>query len=59
MQIALDLYEIGESIMRERLKDQHPAADAAEIERRFTEWLFSRSRAEHGGPGFVVCRFPE
>lgn len=56
MQIALELYEFAEAVVRERLKDQYPSADAAEIEQRLTEWLLSRS-AEHAGPGFIVRRF--
>jgi hypothetical protein len=46
--IALDLYEAGEKMMRQKLRRQLPDADENEIERRLIEWLHHRPGAEHG-----------
>jgi hypothetical protein len=45
---ALELFEAGESMMRARLRRDHPGADGAEIERLLVEWLRTRPGAEHG-----------
>jgi hypothetical protein len=39
MQIAFDLYETAENIMRLNLRRRHPQADEEEIERRLLAWL--------------------
>ena len=57
MRATLELYEVGEQMMRQRLIREDPTADPAEIERRLVEWLHTRPGAEHGdasGPGFVI-----
>lgn len=59
MRETLELYEVGEAMMRERLMRENPTADPDEIERRLTEWLMTRPGAEHGdasGPRFVLRR---
>lgn len=48
MRLALDLYEAGESLMRQNLRRQFPAAGAEEIERRLVAWLHQRPGAEQG-----------
>lgn len=51
MELAFDLYEFSDQLMRQNLRRRHPEADEAEIERRFVEWLQTRPGAEHGdGP---------
>lgn len=46
--VALDLYEVGEKMMRQNLRRRHPGARDEEIERRLIEWLRHRPGAEHG-----------
>jgi hypothetical protein len=48
LRLALDLFEAGESIMRQNLRRRFPAASAAEIEERLEEWLAKRPGAELG-----------
>jgi hypothetical protein len=48
LRLALDLFEAGEAMMRQRLRREHPDADDVEIERRIVAWLRERPGAEHG-----------
>jgi hypothetical protein len=45
MELAFDLYESAELIMRENLRRRFPKADEAEIERRLLDWLQKRPGA--------------
>jgi hypothetical protein len=45
---TLDLYEAGCSMMRAKLRREHPGADEAELERLFRAWQAERPGAEHG-----------
>jgi lauroyl/myristoyl acyltransferase len=48
LRLALDLFEAGESIMRQNLRRRFPEASAAEIEGRLDAWLSERAGAEFG-----------
>lgn len=49
---AFDLFEAGVSMMRARLRRDHPDADEAQIARLVGDWLRTRPGAEDGdGPG--------
>src|SRR5712691_10885697 len=48
MRLALELYEAGEAMMRQRIRRQCPTADSATVERMLVEWLRTRPGAEHG-----------
>ena len=48
LELAFDLYEAGEEIMRQNLKRRYPCAGREEIERRLAEWLCRRPGAELG-----------
>lgn len=45
---ALDLHDAGVSLMRARLRRQHPGADAGTIDRHLQTWLRSRPGAVWG-----------
>lgn len=45
---ALDLYEVGESMLRQRLRREHPDASAHDIDAAIAAWLQRRPGAEHG-----------
>lgn len=45
---AFALFEAGVSMMRARLRREHPNAEGDEIERLLGEWLMTRPGAEHG-----------
>jgi hypothetical protein len=45
---TLALFEMGEAMLRQKLKRKHPGANEAEIEARIREWLERRPGAEHG-----------
>ena len=50
--IALDMFGLGESIMRQKLRRTFPSASEKEIETRLLAWLTQRPGAEHGdAPG--------
>jgi hypothetical protein len=52
LRIALEMFGLGESIMRQNLKRMHPAASEEEIEAMVSAWLLERPGAEHGdAPG--------
>jgi hypothetical protein len=42
LRIAFDLYEFGESMMRQKLHRDHPTVGAAEIEALLNKWLRDR-----------------
>lgn len=48
MRIALDLYEVGEGMMRARLSRERPDAEDAEIDAAILAWLQHRPGAEFG-----------
>ena len=48
LRVALDLYEVGESMMRARLRRERPAAREDEIDAEIRAWLHRRPGAEHG-----------
>jgi hypothetical protein len=48
LRAAFDLFELGVSIMRTRLRREHPGATDAEIEAMVRQWLSTRPGAEHG-----------
>lgn len=45
---ALDLYEVGENMLRQRLRRERPEASAQDIDAAIAVWLQRRSGAEHG-----------
>jgi hypothetical protein len=54
-QQALDLYELAEAMVRQRLKRENPDADEAFIEAGVIAWRLHRPGAENGdAPGRVV-----
>ncbi|MDN5929864.1 MAG: hypothetical protein L0I24_02125 [Pseudonocardia sp.] len=57
MRTALDLYEVGEGMMRARLRRERPDADDAEIDAAILAWLQHRPGAEFGDfPGPASTR---
>jgi len=60
MEIAFDLYQTAEQLMRQNLRRRNPAASEDEIEEGIREWLRRRPGAEHGdGVGRPGQRFTE
>jgi hypothetical protein len=52
LRIALDMFDLGESIMRQNLRRSFPQASDADIEAKLSEWLSQRPGAEYGdAPG--------
>ena len=45
---ALDMFEFGEAMMRQRITRENPGLTADEIETRLVEWLHMRPGAEDG-----------
>lgn len=45
---ALELYEVGENMLRQRLQRERPEASAQDIDAAIAAWLQRRSGAEHG-----------
>jgi hypothetical protein len=46
--VALDMYEAGEELLRQRLRRRFPTDDEAAIEARIEQWLATRPGAEEG-----------
>lgn len=58
LRAALELYELGEQMYRQRLRRDRPGADELEIEAEVLAWLQRRPGAEHGDcVGPPSCRF--
>lgn len=52
MRVAFDLFEIGEKLLRQRLRRERPDASEAEIEDTVAGWRTARPGAEIGdAPG--------
>ncbi|MGH3924440.1 MAG: hypothetical protein ACRDTT_16525 [Pseudonocardiaceae bacterium] len=45
---ALELYEVGENMLRQRLRRERPDASARDIDAVIAAWLQRRPGAEHG-----------
>jgi hypothetical protein len=48
LRLALEMFALGESLMRQKLRRQHAAASDEEIERHLCAWLQTRPGAESG-----------
>ncbi len=58
MELAFDLYEMAEQMMRQNLRRRNPEASEQEIEEGIREWLHRRPGAEAGdGVGRPGRRF--
>ena len=58
LRLALDLFEVGEHMQRQRLRRQLPEATEAQIDAEVTAWRLRRPGAEHGDcPGRPSHRF--
>lgn len=47
-QTTLSLFELGEAMLRQKLKRKYPEASPAELDAHVREWLERRPGAEHG-----------
>jgi hypothetical protein len=57
-QLALDLYDLGERMLRQKLRRQRPPATEAEIDAEIAEWQGHRPGAEHGDSDGVPVAWP-
>ncbi len=48
LRAAIEMYEVGEAMMRQRLRREHPLAGEVQIEAEIDAWLRRRPGAEHG-----------
>jgi hypothetical protein len=48
LRTALELSELAERMLRQRLRREHPGASAARIEELVARWYETRPGAEHG-----------
>jgi Rv0078B-related antitoxin len=48
LRLALDMFGLGEDLMRQKLRREHPGATADEVESMLRAWLQTRPGAEHG-----------
>ncbi|GIW40821.1 MAG: hypothetical protein KatS3mg076_1398 [Candidatus Binatia bacterium] len=52
LRVAMELFELGEKMLRQKLRRDHPSATESEIDAKVAEWLERRPGAEHGdAPG--------
>jgi hypothetical protein len=58
LDLALDLFETGEAMMRAVLRRRRPGASAAAIEDELRAWLATRPGAEYGDGQGVPCSWP-
>ena len=48
LRLALEMFGVGEAMMRQKLRREHPNETDAEIEARLIAWLQERPGAEAG-----------
>jgi Rv0078B-related antitoxin len=48
LRLALEMFGLGEDLMRQKLQREHPEASAEELEKMLRTWLQTRPGAEHG-----------
>lgn len=48
LRLALDLYETGVAMMKQKFRREHPDFSDSEIEARLAAWLLERPGAEFG-----------
>jgi hypothetical protein len=58
LRLALELYEAGEAMMRQRLRREHPHLSEREIEARLMAWLMERPGAELGDAAGRLAPWP-
>lgn len=58
LEAALELAELAEQMVRERLRRAHPEANEDELEEKVLAWLHSRPGAEHGDAVGKVVLLP-
>jgi hypothetical protein len=57
LRAALELYEVGEGMLRQRLRRERPGATTEQIDEEIAAWLRRRPGAEHGDyPGPLSSR---
>ena len=55
VRVALDLFDLAEQMLRQKLRRKHPGLTEAELSAAFAEWIRRRPGAEHGdGEGTPV-----
>jgi len=55
---AMELYELAEAMLAQRLGREHPTWSRAAIEREVDRWRVARPGAEHGDAAGRVVRWP-
>lgn len=58
LRLALDLFDAGESMMRQTFKRRYPSDSVEEIETRVNLWLSDRPGAPIGDSSGQAVRFP-
>ena len=58
LEIALELGELAESMLREKLRRTNPALTATEVEARIDAWFMQRPGAERGDAEGREVRWP-
>jgi hypothetical protein len=48
LRLALDMYEVGEKLLRQRLKRERPTATPDDIDAEIHAWLLRRPGADYG-----------
>lgn len=48
LRAALELYEVGEAMLRQRLLREEPSLTSAQLDARIGAWLQTRPGAEYG-----------
>jgi hypothetical protein len=59
LRIALEMFGLGESMMRQNLRRAYPAASESEIEAKLSAWLRERPGAEFGDAPGKIRSFEE
>jgi len=57
LRLAFEMFTLGVSMMRHKIRRSQPDASQAAVEEKLATWLRSRPGAESGdAPGIVRCR---
>lgn len=56
--VTLQLYELAEQMLRQRLRREQPELTGAELESRVNDWRLDRPGAEQGDAEGTLGRWP-
>jgi hypothetical protein len=58
LRVAIELFDLSEAMLRQKLRREHPKASSAEIDAKVAEWIERRPGTERGNAAGRPIRWP-